>query len=203
MKIRILIFILVVLILNFQNVLAEENEYGIVKAWFNGKNATTETVEGVKLRIGEHVEIKAEIMSKVNGHVSLMISEPGATNAFDVLNGPSKQDDRIDNLNIESGWSKTYTWTLVSNGAWKNGNAPLNIFVEFDKIENGKIKGDKKIQFTIANPYILDERYTGASQTPQPTAPGATAPKAAPFLSEIGAIAALITVVLLHRKSKL
>ena len=41
--------------------------------------------------------------------------------------GQVNMDERIDNLNIESGWSKTYTWTITPNGAWKNGNAPINI----------------------------------------------------------------------------
>ena len=39
-------------------------------------------------------------------------------------------------MNIESGWSKTYTWTIAPNGAWKNGNAPLNIIVQFNKVKN-------------------------------------------------------------------
>jgi len=53
---------------------------------------------------------------------------------------------------------------LKPNGAWKNGNAPINIFVSFSK------KGNQKpIQFTIANPYILDEQYSGAVPTTETT----------------------------------
>ncbi len=199
MKFRILIFVLTVLILGFQNATAEENEYGIVKAWFNGKNATTETVEGVQLKIGEPFEVKIEIISKINGHVFVELIEPGVTKAFDVINGPSKQDERVDNLNIESGWSKTFQWKIKVNGAWKNGNAPINIFVSFFNINK---KDQKVVQFTIANPYILDEQYSGAAQTPQPTAtaPGATAPKAAPFHSALGAIAMLLVVWMWKRR---
>src|SRR5574340_344405 len=132
MKIRIsILFFLIVSLLILQIASAEENEYGIVKAWFNGENATVETIGGVQLKIGEPVEIKVEVISKINGHVFIVLTEPGVTKSFDVLNGPSKEDERIDNLKIESGWSKTYTWKLVSNGAWKNGNAPLNIVVNF------------------------------------------------------------------------
>jgi hypothetical protein len=125
---------------------------------------------------------------KIYGNVYLILNEPGVTKAFDVLIGPSKEDERIDNLKIDSGWSKTYTWTLTPNGAWKNGNAPINIFVEFSKIKN-----DKKIQFTIANPYILDEQYTGTATTPETTAsPVGTQAKEAPFLPLIFTVSALL-----------
>ncbi len=115
------------------------------------------------------------------------------TKAFDIKEGPSNHDVTIDNYDITNGWFKTYTWTLTPNGAWKNGNAPLNIFVQFDKIVNGKIKGDKTIQFTIANPYILDEQYTGVTTTPAPeiTGTGAAA-KPAPFPSMLFVFMALL-----------
>ena len=87
MKFKILILILAVLFLNFQLATGAENEYGIVKAWFNGENAT---VNGVQLKIGEPVEVKVEILSKINGDVSFKLNEPGVTKAFKVLNGPSK-----------------------------------------------------------------------------------------------------------------
>ena len=185
-----ILFFLIVSFLIFQIASAEENEYGVVRAWFDGENATLETIDNVQLKIGEPVEIKVEVISNINGNVYLILNEPGVTKAFDVLIGPSKEDERIDNLKIDSGWSKTYTWTLTPNGAWKNGNAPINIFVEFSKIKN-----DKKIQFTIANPYILDEQYTGATTTPAPeiTGTGAAA-KPAPFPSVVFTLATLLIV---------
>ncbi|MCX9030153.1 MAG: sarcinarray family MAST domain-containing protein [Candidatus Methanoperedens sp.] len=164
-----------------------ENEYGIVRAWFNDENAT---VNGVQLKIGEPVEIKVEVMSKINGHVTIILQEPGFTKAFKVLSGPSKEDEKISNLNIESGWSKIYTWKLTPNDAWENGNAPINLLVKFYNI---KSKNDKIIQFTIANPYILDEQYTGAATTPAPeiTGTGAAA-KPAPFPSMLFVFMALL-----------
>ena len=123
------------------------------------------------------------------------IKEPGETKAFNVLSGPSKSDEIIDNLNVESGWSKTFTWTVAPNGAWKNGNAPINIFVEFSKI-----KTDKKIQFTIANPYILDEQYSGSTPTqttgaaqPSPTGTSSETQQA-PFLSALVAFVVILGV---------
>jgi sarcinarray family protein len=197
MKFRVIILILILLIFNLKLASSEENEYGIVKAWFNEKNATVETIEDMKLKIGEPVELKIEVVSKINGNVYIKLIEPGNTKVFDILNGPSKEDEWIDNKKIETDWSKTYIWTMTPNSAWKNGNAPINIFVQFNKIVNGKLKDDKKIQFTIANPYILDEQYSGAVSTPKPistsmeTAPS-TPVKATPFPSSLFAIAMLL-----------
>jgi sarcinarray family protein len=176
MKFRTSILILIVLFLNFQIVTGAENEYGIVRAWFNGKNATANDVQ---LKIGEPAEVKVEVISKIKGDASIKLKEPGVTKAFDVLGGPSKEEEWLTNMNIESGWSKTYTWTVAPNDAWKGGNAPLNIVIQFNKGMN-----DKTIQFTIANPYILDEQYSGAVPTPETTySPAGTQSKKAPFPS--------------------
>jgi len=186
MKFRTSILILTLLFLNFQIVEAAENEYGLVKAWFNGENAT---VNGLQLKIGEPVEVKLEVSSKIDGHVGILLTEPGVTKGFESLNGPSK-DETIQNLDIVKGWSKLYTWTLTPNGKWKNGNAPINIVVQF---YNKKTDNSKTIQFTIANPYILDEQYSGAVPTPGTTAsPGETPAKTAPFLSVIFTVSTLV-----------
>jgi len=185
MNIKRLFMIIIILLMSFPIVIGAENDYGIVKAWFNGQNATA---NGIQLRIGEPSELKIEVISKIDGNVYIKILEPGTTKAFDVVSGPSKQDERIDNLGVVNGWSRTLTWIITPNGAWKNGNAPINIFVEFSKI-----KTDKKIQFTIANPYILDEQYSGAVPTPVTTAPPAGTPaKETPFLPVIITVGALI-----------
>ena len=187
MKFKLYIWILVLIVSNFQIASGAENEYGTVRASFNGQNAT---VEGIQLKIGEPVELKVEITSKIKGDVLLTLREPGSTKAYDLLTGPSTMDKRIENLGIESGWSKTYIWKFIPNGAWKKGNAPINIVAEFYKGMNDKI-----IQFTIANPYILDEQYTGATSSttgaPEITDRDAQA-KPAPFLPAIFVIVALI-----------
>ncbi|NJD54710.1 MAG: sarcinarray family MAST domain-containing protein [Candidatus Methanoperedens sp.] len=189
MKISIsILFFMIVSLLIIQIASAEENEYGIVRAWFNDENATVKTIEGVQLKIGEPVEIKVEVTSKINGNVYVELDEPGITKSYDMIAGSSKMDESIDNHNIIVGWSKTYSWTLKPNGAWKNGNAPINIRVSFSK------KGDQKpIQFTIANPYILDKQYTGAATTPAPEITGTGAPtKEMPFLPVLFMVSALL-----------
>ncbi len=189
MKIRIsILFYLFVYFLIFQIASAEENEYGIINAWFKGENATVETINGIQLKIGEPAEVKLEVLSKINGNVYIKLKEPGVTRAYDMLSGPSKNDEYINNYDVIAGWSKTYTWVIEPNGNWKNGNAPINVFVSFSK------KGNQKpIQFTIANPYILDEQYSGAVPTPETTpSPAGTEAKAIPFLSVIFTVSTLI-----------
>jgi sarcinarray family protein len=184
-----LIFIFIVIFFNLQPTLGAENEYGIAKAWFNGENAT---VNGVKLKMDQPFEVKVKVFLKIDGDVSLKLYEPGVTRAYKIINGPSDIEKWIDNLNLESGWSRTYTWTVAPNGAWKNGNAPINVFVQFNK---GMI--NKQIDFTIANPYILDEQYTGAASAPKLTSTStgtlqSTPVKETPFLSAIITVSALI-----------
>ncbi len=187
MNLKSLFLILTIILLNFQIASGSENDFGIANAWFNGENAT---VNGIELKIGEPSEIKVEVISKVEGHVFVTLTETGVTRAFDVLTGPSKQDERLDNLNIDKGWSKTFIWKVTPNGAWKNGNAPINIYVGF---YNKKSKIDKNIKFTIANPFILDEQYSGAVPTPETTAsPAGTQAKEAPFIPVVITVGALM-----------
>jgi len=200
MNLKIISFFIIALFLNIQAAYGAENEYGIVQAWFNEKNAT---VEDFSMKIGEPATIKVTVTSKINGHTFIELSEPGVTKGFDVLSGPSKEDVSIDNYDIKSGWTETFTWTVSPNGAWKNGNAPINIFVQFSKIENGKLKGDKTVQFTIANPYIVNEQYSGSAPA-QTTgaaepAPGTTQ-KQTPFLEAAGALAVMLGVWLWKRR---
>lgn len=152
MNLRIIIMLVVILIITpISNAIS--NEYGFVNAWFDGKEAN---VEDFNMKIGEPGEIKIEIISKIDGNVIMQLYDPGVIKGFKVINGPSDIEKRIENLNIESGWTKTYTWIIAPNGDWTNGNAPINIFVKFYNI---KSNDTKIIEYTIANPYILDEQY--------------------------------------------
>ena len=135
---------------------AGENEYGIVKAWCDNQPAT---VEGVKLRINEPIEIKVEVTSKIDGFIDILLYEPGVTNAFSVVSGPSEISGWMTEDNVNPGWSKNYTWIISPNGDWTNGTAPVNILVCF----YSDIDDHLKIQFTIAHAYILDEQYSGSS----------------------------------------
>jgi len=150
------------LLISISNCTAAENEFGIVYAWFDEEPATA---EGITLKINEPFTVKATVESKIDGNIYVQLYEPGVTNAYEVVEGPSEIDEWIDNMNIESGWKTTYVWKLKPNGDWTNGNAPINLFVEFSK----SYDDDRKIDFTIANPHILDEQYSGFNIIPTRT----------------------------------
>lgn len=170
-----------------------ENDYGNVKAWFNGQEAT---VKNVKLKIGEPADIKVTVYSNISGHVFVKLTNPLVTEPYQVIEGTAV-GKRIDNLDVSPGWTNTFNWKIKPNGAWKNGNAPLNLFVSF---YNSNKQVQKPLEFTIADPFILDEQYPGSSpaQTTgaaQPSPTGASSePQQAPFLTAAGAIAVIIGV---------
>jgi sarcinarray family protein len=157
------------LLIFISNCTAAVNEYGIVYGWSNDEPAT---VEGMIFKINEPFTVKATIESKIDGNIYVQLYEPGVTNAYEVVEGPSEIDEFIDNMKIVYGWKTTYIWKLKPNGNWTNGNAPINLFVEFSKSYND----DKIIDFTIANPHILDEQYSSFDIIPtRPTsAPSST-----------------------------
>ncbi len=174
---------------NLNLVIAEpiEKEYGIVNAWFNGKEAT---VENVQLTISEPIEIKVEVTSKVKCHVATYLESPLVSKSYQVLSGPSEIDKRIDALNVESGWTETYTWTIAPTGEWINGNAPINVYVQFTKA----VDDYESIDFTIANPIILDEHYSGPTPTRTTTDPSSTNQPSSQGSSGFGVAGALLGI---------
>ena len=195
---KIVCFLICIILIGLnQDVLAEpeENEYGIVNAWYNGQEAT---VRNVQLKIGEPVEIKVEVMSKIDGHVNVELESPLKTKSYEVVSGPSLIDESIDNLFIKSGWNETYIWIIKPTGEWTNGNAPINLFVQFTKAYDEY----EHVEFTIVNPYILDEQYSGpaptrtaadTSSTDQPPSQGS------PGFGVAGALLGIALVVLARR----
>ena len=174
---------------------AAENDYGIVKAWCNDEPAT---VNGLKLQIGEPIIIKVEVTSKINGFVDLKLKEPGVTDAFYVISGPSKMGEWITENNVDSDWTKVYTWTIAPNDKWTNGYAPVNILVYFNK----EINDDQSIQFTIANPYILDEQYSGPAPTrtaDDPSSTDQTPSQGSPGFGLMGALTGIVLVMITRR----
>ena len=186
------IIVLLILIICFiiQSCTAGENEYGIVKSWYNNQPAT---VEGAKLKINEPVEIEVEVTSKVDAFfIGIELSEPGVTKSYDVISGPSDFGEYISEYDIKSGWVKAYTWTICPNGNWTDGNAPINIFVQFTK----EIGDTLKIQYSIANPHIFDEQYSGSSSSHVTTDPSSTNQSQSNSSPSFGIIAALLSVAL-------
>jgi sarcinarray family protein len=191
-----IVLIASILLISISNCTAAENEYGIVVAWFNEEPATA---EGITLKINEPFTVKATVESKIDGYVFVKLSEPGVTNAYEVIEGSSEINEFIDNMNIESGWKTTYIWKLKPNGDWTNGNAPINLFVQFNQAHDDV----QKIQFTIANPYILDEQYSGPAPTRTAADPSSTdqpPSQGSPGFGVLGALPGIALVVMARRR---
>ena len=188
-----IILIASILLISISNCTAAENEFGIVYAWSNDEPAT---VEGMVLKINEPFTVKATIESKIDGNIYVLLSEPGVTTAYEVIEGPSEMDEYIDNMNIESGWKTTYIWKLKPNGDWTNGNAPINLFVQFDQ----SFDDIRKIRFTIANPHILDEQYSGFNIIPtrtttDPSSTNQSSSQGSPGFGVVGALLGILLAV--------
>ena len=186
-KIVLLLMILCIVLLN-QSVLAEpeENKYGIVNAWYNGQEAT---VREIQLNVGEPAEIKVEVSSKIDGHVIIKIVNPLKTESYEVVSGPSLIDESIDNLFIKSGWHETYIWTIKPTGKWTNGNAPLNLYVQFNEAYDEY----ERVQFTIVNPYVLDEQYSGPTHTTaDPSSTNQSSSQGSPGFGVVGALLGIL-----------
>ena len=188
-----IVFTLSILLICISNCTAAENEFGIVRAWSNDEPAT---VEGMVLKINEPFTVKVTIESKIDGNIYVRLSEPGVTNAYEVIEGPSEIDEFIDNMKIESGWKTTYIWKLKPNGDWTNGNAPINLFVQFDQ----SFDDIRKVQFTIANPHILDEKYLGFNIIPtrtttDPSSPNQSPSQGSPGFGVAGALLGILLAV--------
>jgi len=194
-KIIKIIFIVSIFSFFISNCLAAENEFGIVNAWYNNEPAT---VEGINLKINEPFTVKATIESEIDGHISVRLYEPGVTNAYEIIEGPSEIDEFIDNMDITSGWKTTYSWKIKPNGDWIDGNAPINLFVQFNKAHDDV----RMVDFTITNPYILDEQYSGSTPKPTPDPKSTDQPPSSEGLPGFGVVVALmgVTAVVLITK---
>jgi len=172
-----------------------ENDYGIVNAWYNGQEAT---VKDIQLKVGELAEIKIEVMSKIDGHVFIKLINPLKTESYEIVSGPSQIDESIDNQFIKSGWNETYIWIIKPTGKWTNGNAPINLFVQFNEAYNEY----EIVKFTIADPYILDEQYSGPASTRTATDPSSTdqpPSQGSPGFGVVGAMLGIALVMMARR----
>ena len=191
------ILLLAIVISLTQNAYAEpiEKNYGIVNAWFNGEEAT---VENIQLKVGEPAEIKVEVISKVDESINIKLINPLVTESYEVVSGPSNFDEWIDIMNVESGWHETYVWTIKPTGEWTNGNAPINLFVQFTKAHDEY----EHTKFTIANPYILDEQYSGSAPTrtaADPSSTDQTPSRGSPGFGVAGALLGIVLVMMARR----
>ena len=198
MKYFILTLILILSVIQICPVFAEpvENEYGIVNAWYNDNEAT---VENVTLKINEPAEIKIQITSKIEGDLAFLLTNPMLTKPYYTIEGPSEFEEWFIEYEVGPSWTKTYVWKIAPNDKWINGNAPINVLVQ---INDGM--DYKKIQFTIANPYILDEHYSGHAPTRTTSDPSSTNQSQSQGSPGFGVAGAMLGIMLavVHRAGR-
>ena len=184
------------IICQIQSSVAEpiENEYGIVNAWYNDKEAT---VENIKLKVYEPAELKVEIKLKKDCDVYLKISNPMVTKAYKIYSGPSDYDEYFNKEKVGANEILTYSWIIKPTGDWINGNAPINIRVIFTEKDI-----QLPIEFTIATPYILDEQYSGPAPTRTAANPSSTdqpPSQGSPGFGVAGALLGIALVMMARR----
>ena len=140
------------------------------------------------------ISVKVKVTSKINGFVDIKLHEPGVTKSFDVISGPSNFNEWVSEYALKPGWTKLYTWTIEPNGKWTNGRVPLNIIIIFNK----EINDNLRVQYTIANPYILDEHYSGPAptRTPDPSSTDQSPAQGSPGFGVAGALVGIAFVVI-------
>jgi len=125
-----------------------ECAYGTFDAWYSedGVEWQNTTVDHAELKRGEPFYIKATGNAKFDSiRTALILSETGEDNAeessFELLDGRCYLYEIL-GLGVisEKNTSFTYTWKLrvKPDTDWAGGNAPLNIFAQFDKKVNGE-----------------------------------------------------------------
>ena len=194
-KILYNVIILLIICLN-QNALAEpeENDFGIVNAWYNGQEAT---VKNIYLDVNEQAELKVEIIPKKDCDIYVKISNPMVTEAYRIKSGPSEYDSYFSKKNVKAHENLTFFWIIEPTGDWTNGNAPINVRVSFAERDI-----QMPIEFTIANPHILDEHYSGPASTRTTTDPSSTdqpPSQGSPGFGVAGALLGIALVVMARR----
>ncbi len=142
---------------------AWECEWGEMNAWvkFYGENEWRNAlIKNITLKTHEPFYVKIEIKTKTECYVTLKLSEPGSTPAFEVIEGPSEIWEIMDLGKVPSGWSKIYEWTIRPTKNWSGGYAPLNARAQFTKIMNFQ-QYDRSIHKTIIYAYISSEKWKG------------------------------------------
>ncbi len=139
---------------------AWECEYGEINVWIKlhedvGWRETP--VEDITLKVHEPFEVKIEVRIKKECHLDLHLYEPGATPAFEIIDGPSRMDEDIHKENAPAGQTYTYNWVIRSTENWAGGTAPLNFYAQFTKTMSDACAIDK----TILLAYISSEEWNG------------------------------------------
>ena len=143
-------------------------KYGIFDTWFslNGSIWINTTVDNIVLKRGQPFYIKLEVFTILDDiWISIMFSEVGESNiensTYELIDGPDAFYKPFDIGRIlHKNTFLNYTWKfrVKRNTTWINGNAPLDIMVQFDR----KIKDEwdyNPISYTVVNAFIDEKQW--------------------------------------------
>ena len=158
----------------------------IIKAYFNGREAT---VTNVTLQVDEPFTIDLDVTPDRNTKVVAILLEPGGgDDTYRRISGDDKGVEVIKKRGPDS--TVHFEWVLAPDGKWTDGNAPLNI--QYD-IWGETVDGDVQGYFTVVDPYILPRRYVPVGQSADsPLVP----------LVVLAAAIFIAAIVVCHRKLK-
>ena len=143
-------------------------EYGVFDTWFSldGNKWINTTVDHIILKRGQPFYIKLEISTLQDDiWISIMFSEVGEKtkkdSTFELIEGPMAFYRPFDLGKISyKNTFLNYTWgfRVKKNTTWVNGNAPLDIMVQFDKKINGEWDTNP-ISYTVVNAFIDEKQW--------------------------------------------
>jgi MAST domain-containing protein len=205
MKIKNIIFGIIISLLFLQSNATATSEYGKIDVYFNNQILPEKIIATPTLKIGEPFNVKVNVTVYQECKVSGQISEIGSGN-FEVVEGPS-QMNRYFSVNLKPNESYIFEWIVKPTAGWAGGSLPIDFYYSF--LEKGNPEPILNSGFTVAYCTISNEKYEGktptseqpASETQttqgQPASENSSASAAsAPAFSLVTAISALVLVFL-------
>ena len=142
---------------------AGECRYGAVQAWFVQPGKVMNATAHPPLRRGEVFTVRTVVTLSSSLEVVFVKLHEFGTPVYEVLAGPCVleqlfecRDDLLPNQTF------SYQWTLrvLPDTTWVNGNAPLEVFVQFNRNEAESCV----VSFDVVNAYILPQIVNGSAQ---------------------------------------
>jgi len=158
-------------------------------SWHEWINVTGNYYSDIRLKINQTIKCRIETISRIKGHFSFWLYEPGNVDTFEVVEG-NKQEVGYNYLIVNPEEEDTIynpqhhplfnpneqivdTWVLRTTDRWHGGRAPINILWDMSPSATKKddmgewiYPDDISREQTMVNPYIENKQWKGPSYTP-------------------------------------
>ncbi len=203
------IFILGIVLLLLTNVVSAGSQYGSIDVYYNDQLLPGKEVAKPTLKIEEPFKVKIDLTLNQKSILFIKICSLRVGAPYEVINGPSEFDKKLYFESLDPG-TYTYEWTLKPTGEWEGGTMPVNIWYQIHNV--GEDEPLVQGEFTVAYPYISNERYEGEIPTskeqpvteaePSPTSSSGSASSSASTsaFTLVGSVSVLALVFTLLRR---